>query len=72
MATKIYLKTPLTREQECWLRDNIGPKLYHLHNRYGGKDWVVKQGFMPGRREFTRYIEIDDEQHAMLFILRWS
>jgi hypothetical protein len=72
MATKIYLKTPLTNEQECWIRDNIGPKLYHLHNRYGGKDWVVKQGFMPGMVEFTRYLEITDGRMAMLYILRWS
>jgi hypothetical protein len=72
MATKIYLKTSLNHEQECWLRDNIGPKLYDLHNGYGGKNWSVKEGFMPGMVEFTRYLEITDGRMAMLYILRWS
>ena len=72
MATVIYLKTSLTREQECWLMDNIGPKLYHLHNGHGGKDWAVKEDFMPGMVEFKRYLEIADERMAMLYMLRWS
>ena len=72
MATKIYLKTPLTREQDCWLKDTIGPKLYHLHTVYGGKYWAVKEGYEPSRREFTRYLEIADERMAMLYMLRWA
>ena len=72
MATVIYLKTSLNHEQECWLRDNIGPKLYDLRNGYGGKARAGKEGFMPSMGEFTRYLEIADEQMAMLYMLGGS
>jgi hypothetical protein len=45
MSNTIKLKNDLTYEQEHWLTENIGPKLYHLHYKFGGKGWYVLRNF---------------------------
>ena len=71
MATKIKLKQALTYQQECWLEDHVGPKLYYLHYKYGGKDWSVIREYERDLHQFTNYLKFTDEQAATLFILRW-
>lgn len=73
MSNIVKLKHDLTYEQECWLTENIGPKLYHLHYKFGGKGWHVVRGFDSQHlKSFNYYISFQDERMATMFILRWS
>jgi hypothetical protein len=47
-----------------WLSKNVGERKYVLHNQSGGLGW----------RYYThdRTLEIEDEQLAMLFILKFG
>lgn len=47
-----------------WLDKNVGPRLYYLHNQSGGKGWRYYST--------DRTVEIEDEQMATLFILKFS
>lgn len=52
------------QERVEWLSQNVGERKYVLHNQSGGLGW----------RYYTqeRTIEIEDEQLATLFILKFS
>lgn len=47
-----------------WLDKNVGPRKYVLHNQSGGLGW----------RYYTqdRTIEIEDEQLALIFVLKFG
>lgn len=47
-----------------WLDKNVGPRLYYIHTQVGGRGWRYYS------RERT--IEIEDEQWATMFILRFG
>jgi hypothetical protein len=52
------------QEQVDWLDKNVGERKYVLHNQSGGLGW----------RYYThdRTVEIEDEQLATLFILKFG
>ena len=64
----IHLKTNLNPEQEKWIYKHIGPKLYHLHNKIGGRGWMIDKGFYP---EYGLHLEFEDDQMATMWLLRW-
>ena len=51
-------------ERVVWLSKNVGPRQYWFHNQAGGSGWryIVSENS----------IEIDDEQLATLFILKFG
>lgn len=73
MSNTVKLKNALTYQQECWLEENIGPKLYHLHYKFGGKGWnVVCEFDSKYSKSFNYYLRFEDERMTTLFLLRWS
>jgi hypothetical protein len=52
------------QDRVTWLEQNVGPRKYVLHNQSGGLGW----------RYYTidRTVEIEDEQLATMFILKFG
>jgi hypothetical protein len=47
-----------------WLDKNVGPRKYVLHNQSGGVSWRY--------HNIDRTIEINDEQWATVFLLKFG
>jgi len=68
---KITLKTPLSGHQQQWLTQNVGPRLFYLHNQIGGTGWVAKQEMMlESYRQWT--LTFEDDRLATAFLLKWK
>jgi hypothetical protein len=52
------------QDRVTWLAQNVGERKYYLHNQSGGLGW----------RYYTidRTVEIEDEQLATMFILKFG
>jgi hypothetical protein len=52
------------QERVTWLSKHVGEQKYYLHNQIGGVDW----------RYYTQdhTVEIEDEQMATMFILKFG
>ncbi len=68
---KITLDSPLSGHQQQWLTQNVGPRLFYLHNQIGGTGWVAKQEtVLESYRRWT--LTFEDDQLATAFLLKWK
>jgi hypothetical protein len=52
------------QDRVTWLENNVGPRKYVLHNQSGGLGWRYYNN--------DRTIEIEDEQWATMFLLKFG
>lgn len=64
---RLRIKWGLGREAERWLIENVGERLYCLHNQQGGHEW--RFGIDAERNSV---LEIDDDRAATMFILKFG
>lgn len=64
---RVRIKWGLGREAEQWLIDNVGERLYCLHNQQGGHHWRFGND-----SEYNSILEIDDDRIGTMFILKFG
>ena len=52
------------QDRVTWLEQNVGERKYVLHNQTGGRGWWYFNN--------DRIIEIEDEQWATMFLLKFG
>lgn len=71
MSITIDLKHGLNGEQESWLAKNVGPRLFHIHNRIGGEGWLAKYDWSSGMVHRHWELTLEDERYASFFLLKF-
>lgn len=70
MAINLKLPKRLTSKQEQWVLTHVGPRMYYLHNRYGGVGWSVKLVSSFGESSYWE-LTLEDEQLASFFVIKF-
>lgn len=63
----LRIKWGLGRDAERWLIENVGERLYCLHNQQGGHNWRFGKD-----RKNNNVLEIDDDRVGTMFILKFG
>ena len=49
-------------EIELWCHENIGPRLYYLHNERGGNQWRIR------KNGYSYTLETNEDYHLMTWL----
>lgn len=72
MAIKLKIPNRLTSKQEQWILTHVGPRMYYLHNKYGGIGWSVSKTMPNEIHDFYHWeLTIEDEQLATFFMVKF-
>ena len=69
MTTIPLAHNRFTADQQDWLEENIGPRLFFLHNSIGGRGWVAKRTWLTGMVHESWVITFEDDMMATYFAL---
>jgi hypothetical protein len=59
----IEFKVPNVGKTEAWCMKHIGPRLYYIHDRIGGKGWRIM------RRQDEILLSLEDDKKATMAML---
>lgn len=62
----IEFKVPNLPRAEIWCTKHVGPRLYYIHNKIGGKGWRIM------RKDGAVMLCLEDDKKAIIAMLTLS
>ena len=59
----LEFKISVSRFAEAWCLKNIGPRMYYIHNKIGGRGWRIMM------KDRQLYLCIEDDKKALMAML---